>query len=122
MSYRAETLKRNGGIANDQNDSFSLLVRGDAQSGYTLIGSFIAPIGSTSTTSYVTIIMIKPMADGKTDYRVAGMLTGQNYSFFGVENGRRNFGFNTGRIRDGQKDFYLQVKALKETGRIPEKK
>jgi hypothetical protein len=49
------------------------------------------------------------------------MLGGQSYAFFGLDNGRKNFGFNVSRIREGQKDFYSQVKALKETGKIPEK-
>lgn len=121
-NFKTYTVKKNGGIANDQNDSFALLLRGDAQNGYVLAGSFLAPIGDTTTQSYITIIMIKPTADGKTDYRVAGMLTGQSYGFFGVDNGRKNFGFNVSRIRDGQKDFYAMVKSLKDTGKIPEKK
>lgn len=83
--------------------------------------SIIAPIGDTTTVSYITIMMVKPTADGKTDYRVAGMLTGQSYSFFGLDNGRKSFGFNVTRIREGQKDFYSQVQALKTTGKIPEK-
>jgi hypothetical protein len=119
-SYKTFTMKRNGGIANDQNDAYSLLVRGDAVSGYVLVGSFIAPIGDTSTETYITVMMVKPTADGKTDYRVAGMLTGQSYSFFGVDQGRKNFGFNTSRIRDAQKDFYAQVRSLRDTGKIPE--
>ncbi|GHS90015.1 hypothetical protein FACS189487_11260 [Campylobacterota bacterium] len=120
-NFKTYTKKTNGGIANDENDSFALLLRGDATSGYALVGAFIAPIGETTTTSYITIIYIKPTADGKTEYRVAGMLGGQSYAFFGLDNGRKNFGFNVSRIREGQKDFYSQVKALKETGKIPEK-
>jgi hypothetical protein len=120
-SYKTYTLKHNGGVANNMDDTFSLLVRGDAQKGYTLAGSFLGPNGDTTTSSFITIIVLKPTADGKTDYRISGMQTGQNYSFFGVEMGRRNFGFNVSRIRAGQKDFYSQVKALRDTGKIPEK-
>lgn len=121
QSFKTYTKKHNGGVANDLDDTFSLLLRGDAQNGYVLIGSFLGPNGDTTTTSFITIMIIKPTADGKTDYRVAGMQTGQNYSFFGVDLGRRNFGFNVARIRDGQKDFLSQVKALRDTGKIPEK-
>ena len=121
-SYRTITSKRNGGIAGDMNDSFSLLVRGNPQEGFVIAGSFIAPTGETITTSFLTFIILRPMADGKTEYRVAGLLTGQNYSFFGLENGRKNFGFNAARIREGQKEFIGQVKALKDTGKIPERR
>lgn len=121
-SYKTYTLKHNGGVANDMDDKFSLLLRGDAQHGYVLIGSYIEPNGSTTTTSSITIILLKSTPDGKTDYRVAGMQTGQSYSFFGLDSGRKNFGFNVSRIRDGQKDFLGQVKSLRDTGRIPEKR
>jgi hypothetical protein len=120
-SYKTFTLKHNGGVANDMDDTFSLLLRGDAQHGYVLIGSYIEPNGSTTTTSSITIILLRATADGKTDYRVAGMQTGQSYSFFGLDSGRKNFGFNVSRIRDGQKDFLSQVKSLRDTGKIPEK-
>ena len=120
-SFKTYTIKKHGGVASDLDDTFSLLLRGNATDGYLLAGSFIAPNGDTTTTSFITIIMIKPTPDGKTDYRVAGMQTGQNYSFFGLDGGRRNFGFNVGRIRDGQKDFLNQVKTLRDTGKIPER-
>jgi hypothetical protein len=124
-AYKTYTFKRNGGIAKDMNDVFAMIVRGDAQKGYTLVGSFLEPYGHGTTTessTYITIIYIRPTSDGKTDYRVAGMLTGQDYSFFGVENGRKNFGFNSVKIREGQKEFLKQVKALKDTGKIPERR
>jgi hypothetical protein len=120
-SYKTYTLKHNGGVANNMDDTFSLLVRGDVQKGYVLVGSYLGPNGDTTTSSFITIMIVKPTADGKTDFRIAGMQTGQNYSFFGVDMGRRNFGFNVARLRTGQKDFYSQVKALRETGKIPEK-
>ncbi len=124
-AYKTFTFKRSGGIAQDMNDVFAMVVRGSPKEGYTLVGSLLEPYGqgtTTTSTSYITIIQIRPMSDGKTDYRVAGMLTGQNYSFFGVENGRKNYGFNVQRIREGQKEFFNQVKALKETGKIPERR
>jgi hypothetical protein len=66
--------------------------------------------------------MLKPMADGRTDYRVAGYHLGQSYAFFGIEYGRKNFGFNRERIRQGQQEFYGQVAELKQTGKITERK
>ncbi len=124
-AYKTYTFKRNGGIAMDMNDVFAMVVRGDAKNGYTLVGSLLEPYGNgttTTSTTYITIITLRPMADGKTDYRVAGLLTGQDYSFFGVDNGRKNFGFNVTKIREGQKEFIKQVKALKDTGKIPERR
>jgi hypothetical protein len=120
-SYKTFTVKKNGGIAGDMNDSFTLLVRGNAKEGYLLVGSFIAPTGETITTSYISAVVLKPTADGKTDYRVAGPQTGQSYAFFGIENGRKNFGFNRDRIREGQKEFLGQIQELKKTGKITEK-
>lgn len=120
-TYKTYTAKKNGGIAQDENDTYTLLVRGDAKTGYLVAGAFLGPNGAdTSTTSYITIMTVRPMADGKTDYRVAGMLTGQNYSFLGLDSGRHNYGFNAVRLREGLKGFLAQVKSLKETGKIPE--
>jgi hypothetical protein len=123
-AYKTFTFKRNGGIALDMNDVFAMVVRGNAKEGYTLVGSFIEPAGgdlTTTTNNYITIIYIRPTADGKTDYRVAGMLVGQSYSMFG-SSGRKNFGFNAVKIREGQKEFIKQVMNLKQTGKIPERK
>lgn len=119
-AYKTITTKRNGGIAGDQNDSHVLLVRGGPQEGYVLAGSFLAPTGDTITSSFLTLILIRPLAGGKTEYRVSGMMTGQNYAYLGIEHGRRNFGFNVGKIREGQREFLGQVKSLRETGKIPE--
>lgn len=124
-SYRTITKKSGGGVAKDMNDVFSLLVREDGAGGYDLIGNFFGPNGGrnqTQTTSSITIISIRPTNDGKTEYRVAGFQTGQSYSFFGIEFGRRNFGFNRDRIRTGQKEFFDQVAELKNTGKITERR
>lgn len=123
-AYRTITHKTGGGVAKEMHDVYSLLVRGDARSGYVLVGSFIGKEGrnQTQTTSFITIVMLKPTADGKTDYRVAGFHMGQNYGFLGIEHGRKNYGFNRDRIRGGQKEFYDQVAELKKTGKITEKR
>lgn len=135
-AYKTLTFKRLGGVVNDMNDIFAMVVRGNATEGYTLVGSFLAPYTEggleTTTSTYITMIYIRPVAGGKTDYRVAGILTGQTYYFGGdgtdeknkadLAKARANFGFNAKKIREGQKGFYAQVKALKDTGKIPERK
>lgn len=123
-AFRTVTHKTGGGVAKDMNDLYTLLVLGNEREGYTLIGSFLGVDGKlvTQTVGGLTLIMLKPTADGKTDYRVAGYHLGQSYAFFGIEFGRRNYGFNRDRIREGQKEFYGQVAELKSTGKITERK
>jgi hypothetical protein len=67
-------------------------------------------------------MILKPLSDGSTEYRVSGRYTGQSYLFFGIEFGRRNYGFNVSRIRAGQKDFFAQAAELKKTGKIRERR
>jgi hypothetical protein len=123
-SFRTITHKTGGGVAKDMNDVFSLLVRGNDRAGYTLVGSFLSKEGNnaTTTTSSITVITLRATADGKTDYRVAGYHMGQSYAFFGIDYGRKNYGFNAGKIREAQKEFYKQAAELKKTGRIGERR
>lgn len=121
-AYRVETVMKGGGVAKDQSDISSLIVRGDARRGYMIIGNFYGALGKTPTTSSMSIMLLTPTADGKTDYRVSGRYTGQSYKMFGLDFGRKNYGFNVSRIRNGQKDFYLMVDELKRTGKITERK
>ncbi len=121
QAYRTETVLRGGGFAKDQNDVCSLVVRGNNESGYILVGSFFGPNGRTASTSSLTVITMNPTADGKTEYRVSARYTGQSYMTFGLEFGRRNYGFNVSRIRQGQKDFMNMVQELKNTGKISER-
>lgn len=121
-SYRSETTMKNGGVAKDQNDVSTLLVRGNPRDGYVIVGNFFGPKGKTPSTSSMSIILIRPTADGRTDYRVSGRYTGQSYLIFGIDFGRRNYGFNATRIRAGQKDFYANVAELKNTGKISERR
>lgn len=122
QAYRTETLMRGGGVAKDQSDVNSLVLRGNASDGYFLIGSFYGPKGRTPTTSSMSIIYIKPTPNGETEYRVSGRYTGQSYAIFGLEFGRRNYGFNVTKIRQGQKEFYSMVEELKTTGKIRERR
>jgi hypothetical protein len=120
-TFRTETTMKSGGVAKDQNDINSLVLREDA-GGTVLAGSFWGANGKSASTSSISIIYLKPMENEKTEYRVSGRYTGQSYALFGIEFGRRNYGFNLTKIRQGQKDFYSMVEELKNTGKIRERK
>ncbi len=122
QAYRTETLMRGGGVAKDQSDVNSLVLRGNSEEGYFLAGSFFGAKGRTPTTSAMSIIYLKPGPSGDTEYRVSGRYTGQSYAIFGLEFGRRNYGFNVTKIRQGQKEFYSMVEELKTTGKIRERR
>jgi len=121
-AYYVTNHKTRGGIVLDQNDSYAMLVRGNPQQGYLVLSSYLAPTGSTETQTSLTVVRLKPLADGKTDYRISSRHMGQSYGFFEVDQGRRSFGFNVERIRTNQLEFYGQVKELKTTGKISERK
>lgn len=120
-NYYNRSTKTNGGIAKDQHDLFTLLTRGNERDGYVLIGNFSNAFGPTATTSSISVVTFRPMPDGKTDYRVSSRHLGQSYAFFGIEFGRRNYGFNRDRIRTGVKEFISIVDELKRTGNIKDK-
>jgi hypothetical protein len=119
-NYESESTKTGGGVAKDLRDSFTLLVRGDAQNGYIVLGNYLKPLGKTTTTSHISLAYFKPMADGRTEFRVSARQTGQSYKIFGIEFGRRNFGFNVSRLRQGENAFIDSVQELKTTGTIRE--
>ncbi len=121
-AFRTETLLKSGGVAKDQNDVNSLVMRGNPSTGYDIVGSIFGPNGKTATTSSISMIWIRPTEEGKTEYRVSGRYTGQSYAIFGIDFGRRNYGFNVAKIRQGQKDFYAMVEELKTTGKIRERR
>lgn len=121
-SYRSITTLRGGGAAKDQNDISTLLVRGNPQSGYVIFSQYFGPNGRTLSTSSMSIMTIRPMPDGRTEHRVSGRYTGQSYLIFGIDFGRKNYGFNFSRIRVAQKEFYGMVNELKTTGQIAERK
>ncbi len=121
-TYQTTTVKTSGGIAKDQKDIYSLMVRGDSVRGYVAVGQFFKPNGNTSTISSMSVLMFLPTPDGKTEFRVSGRHMGQSYKFFGIEYGRRNFGFNKDRIRVGQKEFIDSIYELKRTGTIKERR
>jgi len=121
-SYQAVTTLRGGGLAKDQNDVSSLLVRGSEEQGYLITAQFLAPNGKTLSTSSMSFVWIRPLAGGKTDFRVSGRYTGQSYLVFGIDFGRRNYGFNLARLRVAQLDFIAMVGELRKTGKIRERR
>lgn len=121
-TYQTTTTKANGGLAKDQRDIYSLMVRGDATRGYVVVGGFLKPNGNTTTSASMSMMLFLPTSDGKTEFRVSGRHMGQSYKFFGIEYGRRNFGFNKERIRAGQKEFIDSMYELKRTGKIRERR
>jgi len=109
-----------GGIVKNLHDDYTLLVRGSESGGYTLYAGFFGPRENTPTTSHMSIVMLRPLTGGKTEFRQSVRQQGQSYKIFGIDYGRRNFGFNAARVRQGQKQFYDMAYELKNTGKIKE--
>ena len=79
-----------------------------------------SPVFSSPTTSHLSIVTLKPLPGGRTEFRQTVRQQGQSYKVFGIDYGRRNFGFNAVRVREGQKQFFAIVNELKTTGKIKE--
>ena len=121
LSYKCTSARSKGGIAKDLNDFSILLVRGSNETGWTFYGNFWGPNGQTTTTSSITLVYLKPVPGGKTEFRLTSRHIGQSYLSFGIEFGRKNFGFNRERIRQGQREYLRAVHELKTTGKVPER-
>ncbi len=119
-NYFATTHQLKGGFVNDLRDRYTLLVRGNPQAGYQLFAAFLGPDGRTATIAHASIVILKPLPGGQTEFRQYVRQNGQSYKAFGLEYGRRNFGFNVARFRQGQKALYETMLELKNTGKIKE--
>lgn len=124
LSTQAQTA---GGIAKDLHDDFTVLVRGNANQGYAVFDSFFRPTpgapGGTETSSHIAIYLLKPLSNGATEVRLSVRRNGQNYSaLLGLDQGRRQYGFNVQRDRSAQKKIVAAMMQLKDTGRITEKR
>lgn len=119
-NYFSSSDTSGGGIVKNLHDDYTLLVRGSDADGYTLYAGFFAPRDGSPTTSHVSIVMLRPLPGGKTEFRQSIRQQGQSYKMFGIDYGRRNFGFNAVRVRQGQKQFYDMAYELKNTGKIKE--
>lgn len=121
-NYYSTSDTSGGGIVKNLHDDYTLLVRGSDAEGYTLYAGFFAARESSPTTSHISIVMLKPLPGGRTEFRQSVRQQGQSYKIFGIDYGRRNFGFNAAKVREGQKQFFASVNELKTTGKIRENK
>jgi hypothetical protein len=121
-AYYSTAIQTGGGLARDLNDTFSIILQGNANDGYVLYTSFLAPGGDTQTTGHFSIVTIRQAGPGKTEFRQLAFQIGQSYASFGIDFGRKNFGFNYSRVRQGEKGFLSQVMELKATGKITEQR
>jgi hypothetical protein len=111
----------NGGIVTSLYDDHSLLVRGSPAAGYALFVNFIAVTAgqSSATSEHMSIALLKPLGEQKTDVRRSVRRIGQSYSFLG-ENGRNGYGFNAVRVRSSLQAISKSMVELQTTGRIRE--
>jgi hypothetical protein len=123
-NYLFKSEQTNGGVVQDLHDDYTIVVRGTATDGYAVFGSFwrpTVPPDDTTTTSHLSLVLLKTRPDGKTELRHCLRRTGQSYAFFGPR-GRPLFGFNAGRIRTAEKAFTGSMVELHTTGTIRQKR
>lgn len=122
-AFASLSLRRDGGIVKDLADRYLVLVRGDANHGYDILMQFIGEGGRTPTTKVFAMAMIRPLEKGKVSYKISTRFQGQSYKILGnVSIGRRNIGFNVEKVRAIQLEYMSQLKELRESGKISEKK
>lgn len=127
-NYACSLAETNGGIVNDMNDDYATLVRGSPAEGYTIFNNFIGPTvdkdtqkpKDTQTSAVVMIAMLRRVSDTSCEFRESLRRNGQNYAFFGLDAGRKNFGFNASRFRTAAKAITAAMLELKNTGKIKE--
>lgn len=123
QAYASLSLRRDGGIVNDLADRYIVLLRGDDERGYDVFMQYVRPGGETSTKQVFAIAIIRPLSNGKVSYKISTRYQGQSYKVLGnVSIGRKNIGFNVEKVRAVQVETMNMLKALRETGKIPEKK
>jgi len=113
-----------GGLANDLNDDYTVLVRGNATEGYALFTSFWrrTPLTSTATRALISILMLRAHSGGGSEFRRSVRRNGQNYATFGLKFGRREYGFNPKMIRSIAVLFADSMRELRLVGRIRERR
>lgn len=121
-AYASLSLRRDGGIVKDLADRYMVLVR-ENSGGYDVMMQFIRPGGVTPTTKVFAMAMIRPLDNGNVSYKISTRFQGQSYKILGnVSIGRKNIGFNPDKVRAVQLEFMANLKELRETGKISEKK
>jgi hypothetical protein len=112
--------RRKGGVVEDINDRYLLLVRGDSSKGYDVLMQFIAPADDQTKTSFVlAIAQIRPLPGGKVSHKLASRYMGQSYS--PMPGGRDVIGFSRSKIRTIERIFVETVAELRATGKIKDK-
>ncbi|NUM87700.1 MAG: hypothetical protein HUU37_00710 [Bdellovibrionales bacterium] len=114
------TMRHNGGIVQNLEDRYLMLIYPASQGGWDLVMQYVRPAGKTATTRSLAIAMIRPGKGGKTAFKMAMRYQGQNYGALGGLIGRSQFGFNEGKVRDGQLGFHKMLQQLREKGAIEE--
>lgn len=114
------TMRHNGGIVQNLEDRYLLLIYPSSMGGWDLVMQFVRPAGKTSTTRSIAITTIRPGKGGKTAFKMAMRYQGQNYGALGGFIGRNQFGFNEAKVREGQLGFHKMLKQLREKGSIDE--
>lgn len=121
--FASLTMRRDGGIVKDIHDRYLVLVHGDKDRGYDVLMQYIKPGGTTLTKQCLAIALIRPLPNGKASYKLTTRFQGQSYKVLGnVSIGRKNIGFNPEKVKAIQTDYTSQLKELRDTGTIKDKK
>ncbi|MGZ3684772.1 MAG: hypothetical protein ACXVCI_13020 [Bdellovibrionota bacterium] len=116
-AFASLEVRKNGGVIHDISDRYVLLVRGSSAKGYDILMQFIGPVGTSETTNVLAIAVIRPLASGKSSFKISSRYQGQSYGFLG-EIGRQTIGFSQSRVRGIQKSYVDSVAELRTTGKI----
>ncbi len=117
------TLRRDGGVIKDLADRYILLVRGNAQVGYTVVMQYVRPALKTETQHVFAMALLEPMGEGKFSYRISTRYQGQNYKILGgIKLGRATVGFNREKVRAVAEEYRARIQELRLTGTIKDKK
>lgn len=119
---RSYKMRANRSFVRDLMDSYANIVRGDATRGYDVIFQLLGkgcPAASelpankcaTETKANFTIVMLRPLPDGKTAYKISGRFIGQSYGL-PITDGVNTIGFDVSKFRSGQVEFGEQSKAF----------
>jgi hypothetical protein len=119
-NYVWRTAQIGGGAVQDVRDENVVLLRGNAADGFVLFTSFTGPAGDTTTTTQCMIGMLRSLSANSTEYRQYLQRNGQSYKIFGLDFGRKTYGFNAARVRQVEKPLAAAMVELKTTGKIKE--
>jgi hypothetical protein len=117
------TLRRDGGIIKDLSDRYFFLVRGNKETGFTVLMQYRRPALKTYSKQCIAIAMLQPLPNGKTAYRISTRYQGQSYKILGnIGIGRSQIGFNREKVRAVAEEYNKRIVELKTTGTIKDKK